>query len=157
MTTSKQSKGSPAPLASFFRFPAAPVVEFDLSGADLERVHAGIADGKLPANVLRAFRTATGFPVDEMSRVIGMSPRTIARKERSPSSLTAAEADRAVRLSRVVHAAAYAIGDLDKAVRWMRKPNVALRWHVPLDLIATEPGTQIVVATLDKIAYGGVV
>jgi putative toxin-antitoxin system antitoxin component (TIGR02293 family) len=157
MASAKRSKGSQSSLVSYFRFPTSPAAEFDLNGADLERVHAGIVDGKLPSNVLHAFRVSTGFTIDEMARVIGMSPRTIARKERSTSPLSPAEADRAVRLSRVVHAAVYAIGDRDKALRWLRKPNTALRGHVPLELIATEPGTQIVVATLNAIAYGGVV
>jgi putative toxin-antitoxin system antitoxin component (TIGR02293 family) len=92
-----------------------------------------------------------------MADVIGISPRTISRKERSAAPLAKAEADRAMRLSRVTHAAVDAIGDLKKAVHWLRKPNTALRGQVPLRLIESEPGTHLVLAALDRIAYGGVV
>lgn len=141
----------------YFEFRHPGLNWYALAGDELERVHTGIVEGDIPSNVLRVFRTATGFTIDEMASVIGVSPRTVGRKERTSVPLTTAEADRAVRLTRVMHSAVDSIGDLAKAVRWMRKPNAALRGQVPLRLIESEPGTQLVLAALDRIAYGGVV
>ncbi len=64
--------------------------------------------------------------------------------------------DRDARGKSVAKAAIEAIGDREKAMRWMGKPNVALGGNVPLRLIETEHGTLLVLATLDRIAYGGV-
>jgi putative toxin-antitoxin system antitoxin component (TIGR02293 family) len=157
MAAKSRTKGVPKKaFSAFFEFGDADGWRA-LGDEDLERVHLGIVGGAIPSNVLRDFRMSTGLTIEEMASVIGVSPRTVGRKEKTTDGLTASEADRAMRLTHVVHAAADAIGDLRKAVRWLRKSNVALGGHVPLRLIESEPGTQLVLAALNRIAYGGVV
>ena len=156
MATKNRPKVAP-PLSyvGYFQFQGPKVSSLLVD--DPVRVHTGIVEGEIPSNVLRVFRASTGFTIEEMAGVIGISPRTVGRKEKCTTPLTKAEADRAIRLSRVTHTAVDAIGDLEKAVRWLRKPNAALRGQTPLRLVESEPGTELVLAALDRIAYGGVV
>lgn len=120
-------------------------------------IHDLISAQVISGNVVAEMRSETGFSTEEVSRVLGISPRTMTRREEAREPLTVPEADRALRFARVLHAATDAIGDLQKAVRWLRKRNVALTGVAPLELLETEPGTEVVMGALDRIAYGGVV
>lgn len=99
---------------------------------------------------------ALGFTPPELAAVVGVSEKTISRKKRGDGALTVAEGDRTVRLAQVTLEAAGAFGELDKAMRWLRKPNRVLGGDKPLDLIATEPGTLLVRRALAAVEYGGV-
>ena len=45
-------------------------------------------------------------------------------------------------------------GSDDEARRWVREPAVALEQQRPIDLVATEEGSQLVLDYLDKIEHG---
>ncbi|HEV3086849.1 MAG TPA: MbcA/ParS/Xre antitoxin family protein [Candidatus Elarobacter sp.] len=97
----------------------------------------------------------TGFTAPELAAVIGVSEKTISRKQGSRELLGVAEGDRTLRLAQITLEAARAFGALDKAMRWLRKANRVLGGEIPLDLIATEPGTTLVRRVLGTIEYGG--
>ena len=62
--------------------------------------------------------------------------------------------DRTVRLARVYATAVEMIGNADKASKWLRTPNRALRGDVPLDHLDTDLGAKEVENILGRIAYG---
>ncbi len=97
-----------------------------------------------------------GFSVAELATVVGISEKTISRKQQAHERLDVVEGDRTMRLAHVTLDAARAFGDLDKAMRWLRKPNRVLAGEKPIDLIATEPGAALVNQVLGTIEYGGV-
>ena len=97
-----------------------------------------------------------GYTAPELAAVIGVSEKTISRKQSSRELLGVAEGDRTMRLAQITLHAAFAFGALDKAMRWLRKSNRVLGGERPLDLIATEPGTALVRRVLGTIEYGGV-
>lgn len=99
---------------------------------------------------------AIGFTPPELASVVGVSEKTISRKKGGDAVLTVAEGDRTVRLAQLALEAARAFGELDKAMRWLRKPNRLLGGEKPLALIATEPGTVLVRRALGAVEYGGV-
>jgi putative toxin-antitoxin system antitoxin component (TIGR02293 family) len=47
-----------------------------------------------------------------------------------------------------------AIGDPDKAHRWLMKPNRALDGQVPFTLLDSDAGATAVEQVLDRIEYG---
>ena len=53
--------------------------------------------------------------------------RTLAHRKSSHGRLSAEQSDRLIRVVRVAGRAEEAIGNVDKARRWLRKPNRALR------------------------------
>jgi putative toxin-antitoxin system antitoxin component (TIGR02293 family) len=90
----------------------------------------------LPAAAWRSLEHA-GYSRDEISAVVGNSPKTIRRKERRDEPLDVAEGDRTMRLMRITVEAAEAFGDQSKALAWMRRPNAALLGKTPLETITT--------------------
>ena len=97
-----------------------------------------------------------GYSIAELAAVVGISEKTISRKQQARERLDTVEGDRTMRLAHVTLDAARAFGDLDKALRWLRKPNRVLAGEKPIDLITTEPGAALVNAALGTIEYGGV-
>ena len=99
---------------------------------------------------------AIGFTPPELASVVGVSEKTIARKKGAAAALTIAEGDRTVRLAQLTLEATRAFNDLEKALRWLRKPNRLLGGEKPLDLIATEPGAVLVRRAVAAVEYGAV-
>ncbi|HET9096647.1 MAG TPA: antitoxin Xre-like helix-turn-helix domain-containing protein, partial [Candidatus Baltobacteraceae bacterium] len=109
--------------------------------------------GGLPASALDDLLEA-GLELAEIARVVGVSERTLQRKRGTAGTLDVAESDRTVRLARILAQADRYIGEHGKALRWLRTRNWALGDRVPLDLLATEPGVEMVRQSLVTIAYG---
>ena len=55
--------------------------------------------------------------------------------------------------SRITEIAAEAFGDLGKANRWLREPNIQLGNKTPIDMIATTHGYNAVETVLYQIQY----
>ncbi len=72
------------------------------------------------------------------------------------SRLEAGEGDGAKRLAETTRVAAQAFGDLEKASRWLRKPNRALGGEKPIELLTTARGIALVHQVLATIEYGGI-
>lgn len=126
----------------------------DAPEEDSLRLSSSIRAGLAP-NVWSELRRV-GFTTPEIASVVGVSEKTIARKQNGRVPLAVAEGDRTMRLAQVTLETAQAIGSLDKAMRWLRKPNRVLGGEKPIELIATEPGTALVRRVLGTIEYGGV-
>jgi putative toxin-antitoxin system antitoxin component (TIGR02293 family) len=121
------------------------------------RIRAAIAGGKVRASALRELRLTLQLTIEDVADVLGVSPRTIVRKEHDKeATLSPPEADRAYRLARIVDLAIELIGDRDKALAWMRTPNAYLGGETPVRMLDTEVGTDLVTESLSVIAYGGV-
>lgn len=97
-----------------------------------------------------------GYTTSELAAVVGVSEKTISRKQTSHETLDIVQGDRTIRLAHITLQAENAFHDIDKAMRWLRKPNRVLRGEKPIDLIATEPGAALVRRALGTIEYGGV-
>ena len=71
-----------------------------------------------------------------------------------PTNVTQAIRDRAVRLARITAHAERVFGNDEKAHGWLREPSRTLGGTVPLDLLRTETGAQLVEQTLHRYDYG---
>jgi putative toxin-antitoxin system antitoxin component (TIGR02293 family) len=131
-----------------------------LRGAGLE-VPTGIPasaviEAGFPATVVREFATASGITSNDIGDIVGTSERTMSRKIANREQLGAAESDRAYRLFDMMARAVHAFGNVEKALRWMRREVPSLGGRRPIDLLRTEIGTREVLSALDRIEYGGV-
>ncbi len=97
-----------------------------------------------------------GLSQTEIAAVVGASSKTIQRKENSKRALDLVESDRTMRLFKIIAESVDAIGDMERAIRWLRSPLRYLGDKSPLELLSTEAGTQLVRQSLAAIAYGGV-
>ncbi len=86
-------------------------------------------------NLLRIFALSR----DEIMRILALPPRTFARR-RQQQRLSSAESDRLFRLTRILVHAAEVLGDRNKVVTWLRRPNRALDGATPLSLLDTDIG-----------------
>ena len=118
--------------------------EFDLASAAM--------DGLSPEAAARVLESGLLTP-DELYRLV-IPRRTLDRRRGEKKALTVDEADRLLRVVRVVVGALEALGDSEKARVWLRTPNRALRGEVPLDLLATDIGARMVERVLGRIEHG---
>jgi len=118
--------------------------ELDLASAAMDGLPAEAAARVLASGLLSA---------EELYALV-IPRRTLDRRRDEKQPLTIIEADRLLRVVRVVVHAVEALGDADKAKTWLRTPNTALRGETPISLLATDIGARTVERTLGRIEYG---
>ena len=119
-------------------------------------LESAVIERGLSASVAWRPLESLGLTGAELARVVGISQRTMERKEAKSESLPVAEADRTMRLMRIASEAADALGDVERALAWLRSPSRFLGGKTPLKTIETEAGVALVRQSLGAIAYGGV-
>ena len=97
--------------------------------------------------------TRFGLTRPEVSAVLRLPPRTMARRKRE-GRLDPDESDRLLPLARIAAEAARILGDEEAAVGWLRDPNVALGGEMPMALLRTDIGARQVEQILGRIEYG---
>ena len=108
-----------------------------------------------PPAVVEELMRAAGLTLKELAAALDLSPRSLQRRKRS-GRLAQYESDRLYRLARIVALASEFLGDHDKAIRWLKRPNHALGGIAPIDTLDTELGARQVENVLGRIAYGGI-
>jgi putative toxin-antitoxin system antitoxin component (TIGR02293 family) len=113
-----------------------------------------IREGFRPAVVEELMR-ASGLTLKELANALDLSPRSLQRR-RASGRLARYESDRLYRLARIVAMANECLGDRQRALRWLKRPNRALGGVAPVAAIDTELGARQVENILGRIAYGGI-
>lgn len=113
-----------------------------------------IRDG-FPPKVVERLMESAGLTLKELAESLDLSVRSLQRR-RVAGRLAPFESDRVYRLARILALGEYFLGDHDKAVRWMKRPNRALGGIAPLSTMDTELGARTVENILGRIAFGGV-
>ncbi len=117
--------------------------------ADLiEAIRQGFPLGKLD-------RTAKLLNVDRTNllQVLGISERTLQRKNLLGEPLSPVASDRLARIERIFALAVNVFGSEEKASLWMKRPNRPLHNEVPLNLLDTDAGTQQVDQELRQLDH----
>lgn len=91
--------------------------------------------------------------LNEVGNALHIAARTRARRKLG-QRLDRAQSDSLVRLARVIATASNTLGSPAKAAQWLRRPNRALGGEVPLNLLDTEVGEQLVEDVLGRLEYG---
>jgi putative toxin-antitoxin system antitoxin component (TIGR02293 family) len=119
------------------------------SGFDLARmIEDGLSSDSLP--LLRK----KGLTFTEVAELI-ISPRTLQhRKAKGVRHLTHDEADRVVRVARILLLADQTFGNPEKALGWLREPDDRLNNRTALSLLKTESGGRLVEEMLWQIREG---
>lgn len=118
--------------------------EFDLATAAM----AGLA----PEAASRIVESGLLTPEELYDLVIPR--RTFDRRLESHQPLTVIESDRLLRAARVVVRAIDAFGSGEKASKWLRTANRALRGETPMSLLETDLGARMVERILGRIEHG---
>lgn len=80
------------------------------------------------------------------------SQRTFDRR-RPSTKLSEEESDKLVRILRILAFARQVLGDLE-AGNWLRSPNPLLKNKMPIDLLDSDAGAQLVESLIGRIAHG---
>jgi len=107
-----------------------------------------------PPAVVEELMRAAGLSLKELASALDLSPRSLQRRRRT-GRLARYESDRLYRLARIVALANEFLGDHERAIRWLKRPNRALGGIAPIAALDTELGARQVENILGRIAYGG--
>lgn len=100
-------------------------------------------------------RIAQTLQIEEsrLLQAIGMSGRTAIRRSKQ-GHLKLDEADRLLRVARVVEEAVRVFGSEDKASRWLKTRHPMLQDTAPVDLLDSDAGARAVSDELVRVDYG---
>ena len=107
----------------------------------------------LPYAAFEACLDALEFRPRELADLLGVAPRTLARRKTS-RQLSPIESDRLYRVAHITLLATGVLGSLEKARAWLHKNNQALGGYSPLSFLDTEIGQRQVEELLNRINYG---
>jgi putative toxin-antitoxin system antitoxin component (TIGR02293 family) len=103
---------------------------------------------------LEFLASESGIPVSEIAALVGIPPRTLARRKVS-GRLAPAESERLLRISRIFELAVGLFnGDIADAVAWLRTPRRILAGSTPLAYSATELGAREVETLIGQLGHG---
>lgn len=104
-----------------------------------------------PKTVLTQLKLYSGLSDTEVAEVIPR--RTLTNLKRS-ERLSADQSDRVARMAGVTALAQRVLGDPEDAREWLITPNPALGGEMPLRMLRTGSGAQLVESVLIRIEYG---
>lgn len=115
-----------------------------------ERVCKGVSLGE----VIR-FMEQIGLTQQETAALLGVPLRTFQRwLGIHARKLDATTGGRYYRAIRIIQHATVLLGSMATTLEWLRSPQRALGFRIPLQLLATEPGAEAVEDLLGRIEYG---
>ena len=108
----------------------------------------------LPFSRLERLRDMLGLTLAETGAIIGMSPRTVARRNEE-GRLDLDESTRLMRVAQLIKQAMELLQNHEPSVRgWMTHEQWGLGGRRPIDLMRTEIGARAVETLLGQIAHG---
>src|SRR5207247_8536099 len=108
----------------------------------------------LPFAKLLGFSKRTGVSLAELSSVLHIPPRSLARRK-AQGALTGAESERLARVAGLFDKTVELFeGDRPAALNWLRMPAKALGDEAPLTLAATEIGARAVEDLIGRLEFG---
>jgi putative toxin-antitoxin system antitoxin component (TIGR02293 family) len=105
-------------------------------------------------HALLAFESRSGISLPEIASIIGIPPRTLARRKAS-GRLTSNESEKLLRLSSVFEQAVDLFeGDEAAARQWLTAPKKALENQSPIAYSRTELGAREVENLIGRLEHG---
>jgi putative toxin-antitoxin system antitoxin component (TIGR02293 family) len=124
-----------------------------LPAQDTAALLARVREG-LSYRVWDQFLRNTGFDKETAAHLVGMAPRTLARRKEE-ARLHPEESDRLIRAARIFSRALDLFGgDVASARGWLSRPQPALGGATPLDYAASELGSREVENLIGRLEYG---
>jgi len=92
------------------------------------------------------------IPKNEVYNLLNLKARTAQRQV--SKNLDADKSGHLVQITRILQRCVEVFEDLEKAKHWLKSPNYALGNQIPLNLLDTTEGIELVRDTLTRIEYG---
>ena len=111
-----------------------------------------IVEGRLAPSVIKRLN-ALGLERSEIDEIV-IPSRTLQHRRSRREKLTVEESDRVLRVIRVLSSTESIYGSRERALNWLRKPQLRLDGRTPLSLLKTDAGSRIVEELLIQIDEG---
>lgn len=94
-----------------------------------------------------------GLTKDEVFSTV-IHERTLKHRKTRKQPLSTEESERALRAARVLAYAESVWGSRENAFQWMRQPKRRFKGRTPFEMLATQPGSELVMEFLGQIDHG---
>lgn len=118
---------------------------FTLVTTALEGIDAGFV-GKVARNLL--------IPQEEIAQILHLSSKTLRNYEIEHKKLSPTTSEQVLKLERMAEKGKEVFGDPKALLRWLKKPAYGLEEQIPMNLLQTSGGIDLIIEELDRIAYG---
>jgi putative toxin-antitoxin system antitoxin component (TIGR02293 family) len=130
--------------------PADPTTAFKGDAYDIiSKMRVGV-----PARAVPGVAASLGLSQDRLLEFLRLPKSTVKGRISANGLLSATEQDRVYRAESILSSAVRVLEDEIAARAWVSRPNRALGGEVPLALLDTEAGYELVMDTLGRIEYG---
>jgi putative toxin-antitoxin system antitoxin component (TIGR02293 family) len=122
--------------------------------------------GKHPTELQLAMKVEDGLPISSVDLLrdegltfsevhsLVLPARTLKHRKDKKQPLSLEEADRTLRVARVITLAVHVFGNREKAMHWLRRGNQRLDGRTPLEMLRSEVGGDLVRQMLHQIDEG---
>jgi putative toxin-antitoxin system antitoxin component (TIGR02293 family) len=107
-----------------------------------------------PARTVPGIAANLGISQDKLFELLRLPKSTVKGRISSDGKLSATEQDRVYRAEKVFARAVQVLEDEAAAKAWLSRANRSLGGELPLALLDTEVGYELVLDTLGRIEYG---
>lgn len=107
-----------------------------------------------PARAVPGIATKFGLSQDRLLDLLRLPKSTVKGRISADGKLSGTEQDRVYRAEKVLARAVQVVEDEEAAKTWLTQPNRSLGGEIPLALLDTEVGYELVLDTLGRIEYG---
>lgn len=121
-------------------------------GVKTERQMLELVERRIPVAIVNRLRRR-GLSQAEIDSLV-ISRRTLQRRGSRGEKLTIRESDRLVRVVRLLSHAEDVYGSRERALAWLRRPQVRLRQKAPFQLLRTDAGGRVIEEMLFQIDHG---
>lgn len=121
---------------------------------DSFEIHRLIKKGFPSEVVTILLRSAAGIEKNIIAKVLGMSERTLQRRLKQPRPLTSEQSSNAWRFASTLCKSEVVFGNRRAAAEWLTRPAIGLNREVPIDLLTTQPGYELVDDYLSRMEHG---
>ena len=119
------------------------------------RAHDLVTRGVTVADAKQLMKTFTLIGEAQLYGVLGITPRTMQRRAASAhKTLDPNASDRALRLMNVTRLATEVLGSREAAERWLSAPAMGLDQRLPIELLQSSEGTELVKTLLTRMDFG---
>lgn len=116
-------------------------------------VYIKLIRGGLKSKSVDSFIEHSSLTKKQVSRMIHISERTLQRN--SPDKLIdTSTSERLIELTRLFHKGISVFNNKEKFITWLNRPNKSLDNQLPIELIETNLGIDLVIDELLKIEHG---
>jgi putative toxin-antitoxin system antitoxin component (TIGR02293 family) len=114
--------------------------------------HRRVMQGVASKDFAVVLKTFSSISSDDLLRAMGISGRTLLRKQ--DDRLNAQHSNAAIALMEVTEQAIRVLGSREAAEKWLSQKAMALDHEKPMNLLSSAPGIEAIKELLTRIEYG---